>query len=321
MNYFRIFRIAGEALDDCAVLVHRSHWTDMTNDETTEWRLLRRRAGEMRIIANGEYRASDLWMSPSGTVYLIANRGGQGGLHRGTNVQGAFQWERLSELDTNNGTEPEGVWGLADDCVFAWGGGPFNDQDEKEDKNREERLRHPGLTWFFNGRSWKCVPSPGRIKAVHGAGPDSIFAVGGNGLVAHWDGSGWIDMARPVHVPLDFLHVVDANEAYAMTGGGLLLEGSQYGWHELANAGFIVHGMSKWDGRLIIATTFEGMLTLEKNRVVPFKSHLVTMAIHAGRTLMWVMPSGILETTDFSSFDKLEDADIGALVDAEYFPD
>src|SRR5262245_48469637 len=126
-NYFRISRLAGRSLDDCALLLLVSPDTDMRYDEDTDWLLVRRAAGAMRVVAGGSRKPKDLWMSPAGHLYLVGARDGRYGLHRGIEAGGEYQWSRISDLDMAGRTRPYGVWGLSDDLVFAWGGGRLDD--------------------------------------------------------------------------------------------------------------------------------------------------------------------------------------------------
>jgi hypothetical protein len=53
-----------------------------------------------------------------------------------------------------------------------------------------------GGMWWFNGNRWypECSINPilaGEINKIWGFNSDDLFAIGNNGMIAHWDGKRW----------------------------------------------------------------------------------------------------------------------------------
>src|SRR3954467_6696385 len=127
MTYFQIHRLAGASLRDCALLVHRSNFTDFDDGDSTDWLAVRGDAAGMRVVGEGSYGwGRDLWLSPAGRLYVPGTRAGETGLHVGVPEDGGYRWSMVPEASMTIATRIEGVWGLADDFVFAWGRGDYN---------------------------------------------------------------------------------------------------------------------------------------------------------------------------------------------------
>lgn len=79
-----------------------------------------------------------------------------------------------------------------------------------------------------------------RLSDVHGAG-GLVIAVGHQGSeprIARYDGGGWIaESVSSASGPLAAVHVVNANEAYAVGSNGLVLRRTSSGWARLQGPG------------------------------------------------------------------------------------
>lgn len=307
-NLFQIARLGGAHVDDCVLLVNRSPYEDFADFETTEWLVVRKDAVGLRIVGNGQGRANAMWVSPSGRIHVVATHEGLHGLHVGVPNVNDYSWSRVTEVDPVGITLVENVWGLSDECIFAWAG-PVLKRYEN----------NPAVTWFFDGNAWRTLYAPGRIHVVQGTSRDLIFAVGYEGLIARWQDSAWQVMQSPAPLSFEFLQVIDANKVYAAASMGYILEGSIYGWSLLAKHEHQIFGLVKWQDRMLVATKDAGFLALEGNQLVPFVEHLRASLVHAGQSLMWVTTSGVMETVDFESFKLLSEDELSSLLQATHW--
>ena len=89
---------------------------------------------------------------------------------------GAANWEIMLSVDPTS-EDLEGIWGTADDDIFAVGG--F------------------GTILHYDGSSWNKMESgtEERLYDVWGTAAGDVFAVGNDGVVLHYDGSDWTEMS------------------------------------------------------------------------------------------------------------------------------
>lgn len=114
---------------------------------------------------------------------------------------------------------PEGVWGLDDANVFAWGTG----------KNAAGQLEYPVAK--FDGQQWQDLPNPGfPISKLHGLAPDFLYAAGRGGGMARWDGRAWTIVPVPTDEVFSDVFVAGPDEIYATGHRGSLLQGSSTSW-------------------------------------------------------------------------------------------
>jgi hypothetical protein len=156
---------------------------------------------------------ADLWGVPGsagGAVYA----GGTFGLSR---------WSGTAWMDIgdDNATEAVGVWGFADDDVWAvsdvgtlahWTGAPVGWTDTLPASNPN----------FEDG-----------TKSVWGAAPDDVWAAGDGGAISHWDGAAWsqVQVGKfPYYPCLNRVHGSSAGDVWV---AGLSSDGK--------NTGVILH--------------------------------------------------------------------------------
>jgi hypothetical protein len=209
MKLAHAFRwVSGPSLDGCHFLADRWDGKGWMEDHAESW-IGEVVEGRPRVIKGQVGWLTGLWRSPSGRVF--ASEGGS--LRTGVHVlePGAPGSElKLFPLPCLCA----GVWGLSDRLVFTWG--------HRADRRAEGMFR-------WDGSQWREMPSPGRVVAMHGVHPELIYAVGAEGLIARWDGGSWHNVPSFLEWTLNAVHVVGPDEMYASGGGGML-EGTQYGW-------------------------------------------------------------------------------------------
>jgi hypothetical protein len=161
------------------------------------------------VMLGGTESHQDVWQSPTGRVF-VANLGGALLINDDPRAD-MNAWARH---DTD--TSFRGIWGLADDAVFAW------------DVLDGRVFRHDGRAWGELPR----VRAP--IMAMHGIAPDLVMAVG-EGVIARWDGTRWLYIVGPDNL-WNGVHMVSADEIYLVAQNGELYEGSIYGVGPLAES-------------------------------------------------------------------------------------
>lgn len=240
-------RASGWSCDDCAYLGQRY----------SPRRGYRARDGEMWVMRHDpgpdggalishhhptDSRYSDLWLSPNGRVFVAdatLRRVYSAALVPGVQDEWA---------STTFPMAVQGVYGLADDFVIAWGG--------------------LGKTYpmaRFDGRDWGPMADPGfEVYAVHGLAPDQIVAVGDAGQVARYDGGRWQAYPTPVSEVLTGVFMASADEVYVTGARGALLEGSLGGFGQIAQANaygaFPLFDVAWWHDDLWIAGGALGLL-------------------------------------------------------------
>ena len=106
-----------------------------------------------------------LWVS--GNDGMVARRGADG------------SWETM---DLGTMSDLWGIWGTADDDMYAVGGDTPGDEP---------------VIGHWDGSAWTLAELPetdrdyDALFKVWGTGPDNVFAVGQKGVVFHYDGSAW----------------------------------------------------------------------------------------------------------------------------------
>jgi hypothetical protein len=227
-----------------------------------------------------------LWRSPSGAVFVSSATDAQVLYH--PDVGGEQQKFEKMKLDA----PLNGVWGLEDDFVLAWGA-------------TFEGTRH---VFRFDGKKWKEMPAPDfEVRAMHGLAPDFVYAVGVGGGVARWDGKAWKRFPTPTDEVLNSVFVAEEDEVYATGGSGSLLEGSAHGWGRIAEGpvpGMPLLGVAKWKKGLWVAAGQFGLFKRvgTKNKLECVKPNLWAVDLDARGNLLISCKDVIIHTADGKVF-------------------
>jgi hypothetical protein len=162
------------------------------------------------------------------------------------------------------------VWGTAEDDIWVAGG---------------DNSYTYSVLWHWDGRVWSPEWDGGLVRHIWGTSPDDVWAVGFDGLILHFDGTDWSEVASGTsenlfsvwgYAPDDVWAVGGATTTLhwdgqswtdlSMVGGGGWILGGVWGsapddvwavgWSIAAPVGVIFH----WDGDAWTIAEFEGHL-------------------------------------------------------------
>lgn len=159
--------------------------------------------------------------TPAGTVWFVGEHGR------------VVRWDgAASPDDAGVDTTLFGVWGCADDDVWAVGGdvGP-GDKD---------------VIVHFDGAAWSRVPSPGSFDVqflkVWGAACDAVWIVGAGGTILHWDGDAWTPEESGVTTALSGIAGRAADDIWAVGASSVILHFDGTSWTPFVSADGPVFG-------------------------------------------------------------------------------
>lgn len=193
------------------------------------------------------------------------------------------------------GFAPEGVWGLDEEHIYAWGirqVGPGN--------------QVPQLA-RFDGGEWQEVPAPGfYITKLHGLAPDLIYAAGRGGM-ARWDGRQWNELPMPSGEILSDVFVAGPDEIYATGYNGALLEGTANGFSVITRTvddRLPFACVAKFADELFVGGRSLGLYrrigkTAQLDHIKP---NVHASSFDARRSLVITCPSAIVGTDDGQNF-------------------
>ncbi len=123
-----------------------------------------------------------------------------------------------------------GIWGTAPDDLWAVGGG----------------LTGSGaFVWRTEGGKWVDAPGLPNVPITHffkvfGRSANDVHIVGADGVILHYDGSGFTSVASPTTSRLLTVHADDGGNWVAVGGGskGVVVEDSGKGWQDVTPADF-----------------------------------------------------------------------------------
>lgn len=282
-NYYRISSIQGHALDDCFVMIERSPYEDFKDYEMNTWVLVHLSKDTVSPLVSGTGDVGSLWVSPKGTIHLIATHEEKFGLHIGQPTSNGYEW-RWQVITQQENTYVANVWGLSEEMVFAWGGGILRPELYPDPATRPT-LDKP-YCWLKQGDIWHVYPTPGWIYALHGQDPLTITAVGKRGLAARWQADHWEPLSSPP-TDLGFIQITPSHETYgASCYGKLFAYQASSGWNQIgADLGYI-SGFASWKNDLFILLG-QGLFRLEGERLALIHSSSNPQNLFAGDTLLW----------------------------------
>lgn len=292
MNFaYELTHASGLTLDDCSCICHR--WDD-------QWALGHDNGESFVVDFQGDDNLVErqvpalytgLWRSPGGAVYVSHSRGR---MFRRSALGAPWSIVQLADA-------MYGVWGLDDDCVFAWG----------------SRDGQP-VMFVWNGTDWREMASPpGFVNALHGTRRDLLIAVGSQGLIATWDGNAWRRMASPIRTALSSVFVVSADEAYACgPGDHALLEGSVYGWSPILHHETPLHAVAKYAGSVYVGAGLNGLHVLDGTKLSLVALDLRAVKLDTRGGLLVSAQDRVAFSTDGVDFDWFTIDGVRLLIDA-----
>lgn len=96
-----------------------------------------------------------------------------------------------------------------------------------------------GLIAHYNGTAWAQVASPSgdRINAIHMLSSTLGWAVGDGGSIIRYDGVSWVTQASPATDHLNSIFMVSASDGWAVGGAGKIYRYNGTQWTEFADTG------------------------------------------------------------------------------------
>jgi hypothetical protein len=235
---------SGRSCDDCVFLGKRYNTRSGDAAAVSDfWVLATRPTGNDEVditrVLKWKNWLTAIWRSPAGVVYVSGAT--SRAVHRFDDV---YDLAGRPPVDAVLDAALEGIWGLDDRHLYAWG----------TRRGARGDLEHP--VFHGDGQRWVELPAPGpAVIDLQGDAPDRIYAVGYDGLVARWDGHAWRREAVPTREVLCCVHVAGADEVYACGHGGSVLAGRGGDWTKIAeiDGGLPAFAVAKFKGALYVA--------------------------------------------------------------------
>jgi hypothetical protein len=172
------------------------------------------------------------------------------------------------------------------------------------------------------------------LEALHGTGPDDVWAVGALGTIIHWDGTSWSVMDTGTSVDLHAVWAVGPKEAWAVGEQGLVLRWDGTRWSRvnvgtdkrltsvwasgpadvwLAVSGSLFNaGPLHFDGTAWSQRVFPGSVTDAPGRVWGRGPNDVWVTLEYGEQLMhWTGSGWSAETPEVGSYPRCEELGAG----------
>lgn len=181
-----------------------------------------------------------------------------------------------------------GIWGVDDDCVFAWG-----------------LHRRQPVAYRWDGADWRSVTAPGHMVGVHGVSRDLVVAVGQRGLIARWNGAdGFEAVTSPAKGTLADVHVVSKDEIYACGPDGELVQGTLHSWELLLEHERPLHCVAKWKDAVWIGAG-DGLHQLKDGALELLKDNIPAIRFDARGDLLMAVPHVLAHTRDGVKFQGI----------------
>lgn len=237
-----------------------------------------------------------IWRSPSGRVLATD---GTTSLHvyDHDDPPGTPRWQALALS-----APLEGVWGLHDDFVLAWG--PLVAPTDSHSR-RDGSDGHTTVVHHWDGREWSVTHAPGRILAIHGVSPAEVWAVGESGFVARWarDGWQWPEVDR-LNGALWSVFAGDDGEVWACGPHAGLARLTPDGWKPVATFGLRTACVARWNGTLWVGARSEGLHRLDGDSLVLVDPAIEAESFDARAMLLVTTPTAIHQGTFEGTFER-----------------
>ncbi len=160
-----------------------------------------------------------LWSCWAGSQNRLLAVGQNGAIFR-RNAEGWHQDETPTEVE---GVDLYGVWGMDDGTAVAVGGGLASPSESSV------ILHFDGTTWTRANSRFLATKT---LRHVWASGPEDYWAVGDDGVIAHYDGIDWRPTATRVDDRLYGVFGTGPSDVYAVGGSrrGLVLRWNGSSW-------------------------------------------------------------------------------------------
>jgi hypothetical protein len=225
-----------------------------------------------------------LWTSPAGSIWVSSGRG-----NVWTTAPVDWPMPELDWLDYEV-DDDDYAWKLAQLPPLASGRGRPVLQLIWGTSDADVHVPcFQGSIYHWDGERWTEHPSGvgGGFNAIHGSGPNNVYAVGDNASITHWDGARWTRVPAPDEVPdteaFTGVRVLKKGGDVLVCGrGGSILRGNAGGFEIVTQADVKFYGVTVLKNKTLLATR-EGVYELARNRAkLFFECEAVAGALEAG---------------------------------------
>jgi hypothetical protein len=273
---------AGRSVHDCAIIGQRFEYEEGFQWSRSESWVVRIRPTGLadqpstaRLVLGGRSWLTRVWVSPSGRFWVTSM---DGRLYEET-ADGGYRTHQL-------GVPLSGVWGIRDDCVYAWS---------------EVRQR----LYRWNGSAFRDVPCPGRVLVLAGLGEDDLLAGGYDGLVWRWDGQTWRDISVLLAGNVVGIAVASPDRAFACCTEGDIAEITPHGAQIALRWGGPLLDVTPLGPDLLLAAGSSGVwrLTTATNVMEPVTGDFAAERFdQRDGTILISADEGVVQTTDGATF-------------------
>lgn len=232
------FVAAGASARDCALIAWRYDDDDIGFrwDRSESWLVRAWPDGDSvrwSVLSRGTEWLTRLWCSPQGTAWACGAAGSV--------LEATPAGVRAHKLPVTL----SGIFGLGDDCVWAW-------------SEASQRM------FQWDATQWREVECPGRIVVMHGVSSSLLFAGGYEGWLWRWDGLRWRAVDTWIDGTITGLHTTAARDGggFACTLAGEVVELSPYGEQVVTRAKGPLLDVACVGDRVLFAAGQDGMLWL-----------------------------------------------------------
>ncbi len=286
---------SGASADDCAIMGRRTVKGRGRGAGSDDWVLVNQPGGDDSTDTEswGPWSMGlyGIWRAPSKRTFVAAGAGVYADVGQDESEPTHYSFDQVSRefpIDFM-----KGIWGLAEDCVFAWG-------------SRKNMYGETSRVFRFDGKAWKLHSDLDRpVTALHGSSPEHLCAVGDKGL-STWDGSTWTHAKLPRKGKLLDVFVESEEQAYAVGAGGVFLAATGGDW-KVAGEGPLqkapLLAVAVFQGELYVGAGAAGLLRRSADGALKvFKDNVLAVDLEAREQLVITEPNCVTSTADNQSF-------------------
>lgn len=282
---FEIFSVVGLSASDLYLLLH-------INEEPDDWETYR--AAVVRLTPDTEevVYAVNAWLtslaqSPSGNLYATSAKGD---IHSCTDGQ----WQVISlgrRYSLNR------IACLPDGSLVCCGSsaGVFQQNDT------DWHLINDGL------------PVDCDLIAVGGLNTHYLYALGDRGIIFHWNGRQWSDVASPTNETLVNMLALSEQEVYFCGWHGAMFLKRGLSWTQFTGTDSYLYSLASYDGRILVGAASDGSLAIDGSTLTPFNEHVTATGLRVIGDRLIAFGESTIHTFDGQTWTR-RDLDFSKLI-------